>query len=239
MPSISSFQLSEEKTDYVSPFSQYGIPYFYSSLPLLNSGGDRKCLRCAIRQTPDIFETVSGPPRSYPDSPPSVTIPDIPPLPPVSPIYFSIIWATTFYGTNDGDPWLITRGGNSIRFSIEDSGNCGGSNDNVQGGTAIATIQTGSQAVQFDLTFDGLAELQDSGYENIEFLLDSVLLATATSQDLDQGCDMGPVTSTFFVSFPMLLAANTTYVLEINFTTGDALYHVDGYYQIDLNFSPV
>ena len=239
MPAISSFQLSEEKSDYVSPLSQYGIPYLYSSIPLINSGGDRKCLACAIRQTSDVFETVLGPPRSFPEIPSSVTLPEIPPLPPVEELYFSIVWTTTFFGTNDGNPWLITRGGNSIRFSIEDSLNCGGSNENVQGGTAIATIQTDSQAVEFNLTFEGLAELQDSGFENIEFFLDSVLLATATSQDLNLGCAMGPVTSTFFASFPILLAANTTYVLEINFTTGDSLFHVDGFYQIDLDFSPV
>lgn len=65
----------------MSPLSQYGIQYLYSSLPLLTSGGDGKCLRCAVRQTSDVFETVSGPPRSYPEVPPSATLPEIPPLP--------------------------------------------------------------------------------------------------------------------------------------------------------------
>lgn len=91
----------------------------------------------------------------------------------------------------------------------------------------------------FDLDFSGIAELQDTGFENISFYLDSVLLASATSQDLNLGCAMGPVISTFFASFPILLAANTTYILEIQFNTGDALFHVGSYYQIDLNFSPV
>jgi len=82
MPSISSFQLFEERSDYVSPLSQYGIPYLYSSIPFFNSGGDGKCLRCVIRQSPDIFETVAGPTRSYPEADPDVTTPDVPPLPP-------------------------------------------------------------------------------------------------------------------------------------------------------------
>jgi hypothetical protein len=110
MPSISSFQLSEEKAEYVSPLSQYGIPYFYSSLPLLNSGGDRKCLRCAIRQSPDIFEIVAGPPRSYPESPTDVTVPDSPPPPPT---VFGNLWinlSSTFGKVITGFQVTFTNG---------------------------------------------------------------------------------------------------------------------------------
>jgi hypothetical protein len=238
MPAISSFQLSSEKSDYVSPLSQYAVPYVYSSISLLNSAGDGKCLACAVRQTKDLFDTVSGPERTYAEIPSSITLPEIPALPVPPAIYFSINWATTYFGTLDGNPWAITTGGNSVRFNVEDSANCGGLNGQTQGGTATATIQTGDQAVLFSLAFSGIGELQDTGFENISFFLDGVLLAEATSDGQGLGCAMGPVLSTFFTSFPILLAANTVYTFEIDFNTGDSLYHVGAFYQIDLTFSP-
>jgi len=84
-----------------------------------------------------------------------------------------INWATTFNGTF-GDPWTISNGGKTIRFSLDDSGNCGGSNNNVQSGTAEAIVINPTSSVTMDFSFTGIAELQDSGFENISFFLDDV-----------------------------------------------------------------
>ena len=87
-----------------------------------------------------------------------------------TPATASIAWATSSLGTV-ADPWVETNGGRSLRFNVEDSdGACGGSNANVQSGTAIATI-TVTATTQMDFDFSGIAELQDTGYENISFYL--------------------------------------------------------------------
>lgn len=82
----------------------------------------------------------------------------------------SLDWQTTYDGTT-GDPWSISNAGNSVRFSLEDSENCGGSNSNTQSGTATAVIQPASTIV-LGFSFSGIAELQDSGFENIYFYLE-------------------------------------------------------------------
>jgi hypothetical protein len=82
-------------------------------------------------------------------------------------------WDTSYAGTS-GNPWRIGANGHSITFNLEDSGNCGGSNDFTQRGTAIATIMSQSSPITLGFRFQGIAELQDSGFENISFYLDPV-----------------------------------------------------------------
>jgi hypothetical protein len=89
-----------------------------------------------------------------------------------SPDEIDINWSTSYGGILGGDPWSITNNGRSIRYSLEDSENCGGSNPNTQTGTAIATIQIGDVNSIMGLDFEGIAELQDTGFENISFYLD-------------------------------------------------------------------
>ena len=89
-----------------------------------------------------------------------------------SPDEIDINWSTSYGGILGGDPWSITNNGRSIRYSLEDSENCGGSNPNTQTGTAIATIQIGDVNSFMGLDFEGIAELQDTGFENISFYLD-------------------------------------------------------------------
>ena len=76
-----------------------------------------------------------------------------------------INWQTTQDGTS-GNPWTVSNSGKTIRFTLEDSENCGGSNNNTQSGTAEAVL-TPSQNLSLDFSFSGIAELQDSGFENI------------------------------------------------------------------------
>jgi len=84
-----------------------------------------------------------------------------------------INWTTTFGGTF-GNPWTISNGGKTIRFSLDDSANCGGSNSQRQFGTATAIIISPESNITMGFNFTGIAELQDSGFENIFFFLEDV-----------------------------------------------------------------
>jgi hypothetical protein len=85
----------------------------------------------------------------------------------------TITWSTTFNGTFV-NPWTISNGGKTIRFSLDDSENCGGSNPNTQSGTAEAIIINPTSSITMGFSFTGIAELQDSGFENIQFYLEDV-----------------------------------------------------------------
>jgi hypothetical protein len=88
-----------------------------------------------------------------------------------SPSTFQLNWQTTHRGTS-GNPWSISNSGKTIRFTLEDSSNCGGSNSSTQLGTAEALF-TPSANLSLGFSFDGIAELQDTGFENIEFYLEA------------------------------------------------------------------
>ena len=85
----------------------------------------------------------------------------------------NITWTTTYGGTS-GNPWTISNGGKTIRYSLEDSENCGGSNNNTQTGTAEAIIINTTSNITMGFSFTGIAELQNSGFENIQFYLEDV-----------------------------------------------------------------
>ena len=146
----------------------------------------------------------------------------------------SITWDTSvYYGIMGSNPWVVTENGGRIRFNIEDSLNCGGSNDEIQGGTATATITVGGSAGSLGFSFSGLAEEQDTGYELIDFYLNGVLVASATSPGTIGGgtCVMGPAVVTYHVAPPYALVANSVNTLIINFTTFDEAFHVGAYYE--------
>jgi hypothetical protein len=85
----------------------------------------------------------------------------------------SIVWTTTYGGTT-GNPWTISNGGKTIRYSLEDSENCGGSNPNTQTGTAEAIIINTTSKITMGFNFTGIAELESVGFENIQFYLEDV-----------------------------------------------------------------
>jgi hypothetical protein len=157
---------------------------------------------------------------------------------------FQINWVTT--SNNNTNPacvnggWVISEQNTKIRYNISDSANCvSGGCPITQEGTAIANIRTGSQSVIMTLNFEGLGEAQDAGaFERIEFLLNSQLLARGSSAGGGLHCAPAvPIVKAIIVPGPYLLSANTDYEFRINFTTGDALYHVGAYYEIKLIFS--
>ena len=135
-------------------------------------------------------------------------------------------------------PWTITAGNQTIRYDIADSANCvAGGCSTTQTGTATATITVGSSAVNLGLAFTGMGEAQSANFEKITFTLDGTQVADAHAPGGGLGCVMGPVVKTFTVASPYTLAANSTHTLAINFTTADALYHVNAYYEVNLSFT--
>ena len=146
-------------------------------------------------------------------------------------------WAKTVSNACDPAPWTISAGNQTIRYDIVDSSNCGGTCNSVQAGTATATIVVGSSAVNLGLDFEGVGEAQASEYEKITFTLNGTEVARANAPGGGLGCVMGPVVKTYTTSPPYTLAANTTHTLVIDFTTADANYHVNAYYEVDLSFS--
>jgi len=142
-------------------------------------------------------------------------------------------WVTTYSGQNNGNPWTVSNNGSRLRIDLEDSENCGGSNENVQSGTATATIAVVGADVSLGFSFSGIAEMQDTGYENISFYLDGERVAQATSPGGNLECEMGASVVTYWVDPPYILeAGNHTFLVE--FSSGDSLYHVGSYYQADL-----
>lgn len=159
------------------------------------------------------------------------------PPPPPLPV-FGLTWETTVDNPCDPTPWSFSNQNQSIRYTISDSENCGGSCNEVQAGTATATITVGAQDVNMGLAFTGIGELQDSGFEMIRFLLDGVEVGSGESRDEDKGCDeFGAIAQTFITPPPYLLAAGTTHTLLIDFTTGDPLFHVGCFYDVNLSFT--
>ncbi len=244
-------------------------------------------------------------------------------------INFDVEWITAQTGqlnpVTSTHPWTVSSDNLTIRYDVEDSLNCGGSNDNVQTGTAEATITIGAVDVNMKLDFEGVGEMEHPDFEKITFKLDGTVIADAHAAGGGLGCTMGPVvksgssaqatadvivqgdqvvhvfvlqggagydpqaapptvtisaptsgvTATAeaivdpagfilgytvtnpgsgyagttptvtidpppsgIVGFPLYLPllAGTTHVLEIDFTTNDHLYHVDAYYEAQLEF---
>jgi len=150
-----------------------------------------------------------------------------------------LTWTTTVNNPCNATPWTISNNNTRIRYDIEDSANCDGTCSDVQAGTATATITVGAGAVDMNLDFEGLGEGQAPNYELISFSLDGTEVARANAAGGGLGCTMLPVVKTFTQAPPYRLNASTQYTFFINFTTNDALYHVDAFYEVDLSFTPV
>ena len=123
----------------------------------------------------------------------------------------------------------------SLQFKVEDSANCGGSNSNAQEGTATANIQVnGSTPIALDLYFSGIGEAQSAGYDRIIFKLNGNNIGDGQAPGGGLGCTADTVLVNN--AGPQILDPGP-HTLIIEFTTGDGLYHVDAYYEIELRLS--
>jgi hypothetical protein len=162
---------------------------------------------------------------------------------------FNITWNTSQTGIEPScgaGGWYVTNQGLLIRYIIQDSVNCGGCNDNIQTGTATATISTGSSSYYFYYNLSGVAEYQNATYELMDLYLNQVgspittKLVSATGWEQGLGCNyFGPAQQIVYVNPPAILAANQSYNFILNFTTNDPLYHLNCYYECALNFQRI
>jgi hypothetical protein len=147
-----------------------------------------------------------------------------------------LIWALTVDNPCNASPWVVSNQNLKIRYNITNSFNCGGTCDDVQAGTATATITVGGINVNMGLSFQGIGELEEPDFEKITFSLDGVEIARANAAGGSLGCQMGPVVQTFTQAPPYLLLANSVHTLFIDFTTNDPLFHLGSFYEVDLTF---
>ena len=89
------------------------------------------------------------------------------------------------------------------------------------------------------LSFNGIGELQDPGYEAISFTLDDDLVAEGEAAGGNLECAMGPIIPNIIIPGPYTLPKNTFHTFVIDFTTNDAQFHVGAYYQINLSFTEI
>jgi hypothetical protein len=149
---------------------------------------------------------------------------------------FNLSWNTTQSGLVAGaGGWVISDQGRTIRFNVQNSANCGGSNSGTQSGVATATIST-TERVLLGVNLTGQGELQDSGFERMTLTLNGQQIKTATSQDQNQGCATGPVIQTEIRPSPYFLEKGSVNTFRLDFTTADGLFHVNAFYECILTF---
>lgn len=161
----------------------------------------------------------------------------------------NISWALTEGGLNDPNKgWVVSDNGNGagtrLRYNMEASSNCGGSNGATQTGTAVATIVPIDVNYDMTVNLSGVGELQDPGFEALTMTIATPdvngTIRTAAAAGGGQGCAVGPVNITTQIPSPYYLPKGTTCTLTINFTSRDGLFHTDAcFYQVDLSFEVV
>ena len=120
----------------------------------------------------------------------------------------------------------------NLQFRVEDSQNCEGPNPNTQTGTAIANIQIeGDSPVTLDIDFSGYGEAQSAGYDLIKFSLNGEVIGDGQAPGGGLGCESAPVNVN---AAELQTLEPGPHTLVIEFTTNDAQYHVDAYYEIEL-----
>ena len=120
----------------------------------------------------------------------------------------------------------------TLQFRVEDSQNCEGPNPNTQTGTATANIQIeGDSPVTLDIDFSGYGEAQSAGYDLIKFSLNGEVIGDGQAPGGGLGCESAPVTVN---PAELQTLEPGPHTLVIEFTTNDAQYHVDAYYEIEL-----
>lgn len=162
---------------------------------------------------------------------------------------FSISWTTSQSGITPYDPggWSITNSNLRATFYVQDSVNCGGYNQEVQEGVAIARIYTGQYNYNMAVFVDGLGETYSSNHDRINVYLAGhqwgqpplgTLLSAggSTGGTLETACSESPLIVDYYELPPYYLFAYKSYTLTLNYSTIDNLYHKNVYAEVDLQF---
>jgi uncharacterized protein (TIGR02145 family) len=168
-----------------------------------------------------------------------------------------LTWTTTTAagpGFNGGVPlsevpgcesagWVITNNNLTIRFNVAPDGNCqpvGSINCmETQLANATATITVGDIGTNLNISWEGMGEREATPFDKMSFILNGVVVSSGNAPGGQLGCagGDGPIVQTIFVPGPYFLAANTVNTLVLDFTTADAAYHSNSYYEANLSFT--
>ncbi len=137
----------------------------------------------------------------------------------------------------DGALWSLTPNNLGLRITYEASLNCGGTNNFVQGGTALVTISI-TKAAKLIVSWSGMGEVKSTGYERAMLYVNDVLIGNASSPGGGDGCGVAPVISQNNYPNGYLLSAGS-HILKIECTTQDALYNTGAFYEFSIQLLEV
>jgi len=147
-----------------------------------------------------------------------------------------IAWQTVQSNTPPELGWTINQDGTQIRYDIEDSANCGGTNSSVQSGTATGVINVGPAGTLMTMTLSGQVEHQDASYDVMQVSVDGTLRIRANGVEGTGGCTMG--NPSFDPSNVVQLQLSPgSHQIDLTFTTVDPEYHQNAFYLLALTFS--
>lgn len=147
-------------------------------------------------------------------------------------------------GFLNGESALEVDDPKRIRVQFEDSENCGGSNGNVQRVSVDLTLKAVRGDWRVELKeYDGLAELQDPGYEHLDFFYttpedsEPVYMLRADSRGGNAGCAMGEPVYEPGVK-EVNIKENNEITLTFYATTVDGRFHKKAFYELALDWYP-
>ena len=129
-----------------------------------------------------------------------------------------------------GALWSVDGDNLTLKVSWENSSNClGGTNSNTQSATATINMTT-TKLQKVGLSWIGIGELEEPGFEKMEVYIDGNLIGSAEAAGGNKGCEMGPVKSINNYPTGYTLPVGN-HVISINATTNDRFFHTGAYYQ--------
>jgi hypothetical protein len=155
-----------------------------------------------------------------------------------STVPLTVTWSLSQTNTgSNGGGWVVSNGGRTIRFNVENSANCGGPNGAQQYGTATATILGGSAGYRFVPSMVGFGERQDTGYDQMSLYFNGSLIVQGDAPGGGAGCaTAAPVVQTPSSIPFQTIGVGTSNTFTCYFDTVDGLYHVNSYYELQLSF---
>ena len=155
-----------------------------------------------------------------------------------STIPLAVSWSLSQTNTGSfGGGWVVSNGGRTIRFNVENSANCGGPNGSQQFGTATATILGGTSGYRFVPSMVGFGEQQDTGFDQMTLYFNGGFIVQGDAPGGGLGCvTAAPVVQTPSSIPFQTIAPGSTNTFTCYFDTVDGLYHVNSYYELQLAF---
>lgn len=140
-------------------------------------------------------------------------------------------WVWSFEAEN-GATWTQLEE-SRVRIGFEDSLNCGGTNEAIQGGVAT-TCAIAPYDGCLAITATGNVETHSTGYDRITITVNDVEVLTQASINEGGDCAMEQIT----VSANFDVAAGDVVNIRVGASTIDWLFHVGAYWDVKFEFKP-